>query len=257
MLELPANLTTTRTGPETMKTTATVSHRQGSRRFYVALSLFFMALVFTGFSRTYFLNTYFENVALTQLLHVHGAVFSAWFVLFAVQVGLVAAGRTDLHRRLGVAGAVLVCVMVPLGLTVAIHAEKSGQLGTPSSAIAYARLVIPFFDITVFGTLAVTGLLFRRRPQIHRRLMTLATFSILPPAIVRIPLNLIQRHGPYPPYLIAIALLLLYIAYDTVSHREFHPACRWGGLLIVLSVPFRFGVSGTAGWVMFAQWLTR
>ncbi|HYK35677.1 hypothetical protein [Alloacidobacterium sp.] len=240
-----------------MKTTATVSQIQRGRGLYVGLSIFFIALVFTGFSRTYFLNEYFEKVALTQLLHVHGVVFSMWFALFAAQVALVAAGRTDLHRRLGVAGALLVCIMVPLGLTVAIHAEKSGQLGTPSSAIAFARLVIPFFDITVFGTLAIAGLLFRRRPQVHRRLMTLATFSILTPAIVRIPLNLIQRHGVYPPYLIAMLLMLLYIACDTVSHKELHPACRWGGLFFVLSVPFRFAISGTAAWLAFAQWLTR
>lgn len=240
-----------------MKTTATVIQRQRGRGFYIALSVFFIALVFTGFSRTFFLNSFFENVPLTQLLRVHGAVFSAWFVLFAAQVALVAAGRTDLHRRLGVAGAVLVCIMVPLGLTVAIHAERWGQLGMPSSAMAFARMVIPFFDITVFGSLAIAGLLFRRRPQIHRRLMTLATFSILPPAIVRIPLNLIQRHGAYPPYLVAIALMLIYIACDTVSHKELHPACRWGGLFFVLSVPFRFAISGTAAWVAFAQWLTR
>jgi hypothetical protein len=55
-----------------------------------------------------------------------------------------------------------------------------------------AFLAIPFFDAVAFGTLAAAGLFYRRKPQIHKRLMVLSTLSILTPAVVRIPLDFVQ-----------------------------------------------------------------
>jgi hypothetical protein len=49
---------------------------------------------------------------------------------------------------------------------------------------------------------------------------------------------------------------LLFIAYDTISHRRLHPANLWGGVLILALTPIRFAVSGTAVWLTFARWLT-
>lgn len=42
-----------------------------------------------------------------SLLHAHGFVMTAWFLLFGAQTWLVEAHRIDLHRRLGVLGAIL------------------------------------------------------------------------------------------------------------------------------------------------------
>ncbi len=85
----------------------------------------------------------------------------------------------------------------------------------------------------------------------------LSAISILTPAIVRIPLHIIQNHGFFPPYVIANLFLVPYIAYDTILHKRLHLACLWGGLLIVLSTPVRFFISGTESWMMFARWLTQ
>jgi hypothetical protein len=62
--------------------------------------------VFTGFARTYYLRSVFDGPAVpTPLVHLHGAVFTAWILVFVAQTSLVAARRTDLHRRLGVVAA--------------------------------------------------------------------------------------------------------------------------------------------------------
>lgn len=59
---------------------------------------------------------------LTPLIMVHAVAFAAWIVLFGVQTGLVATHRTRVHRRLGVAGAVLAVVMLILGYETSINA---------------------------------------------------------------------------------------------------------------------------------------
>jgi hypothetical protein len=58
---------------------------------------------------------------LQLLLQVHGLVFSAWLVLFLVQTGLIAAGRVDVHRRLGIAGAILALAKLVLGTLTALR----------------------------------------------------------------------------------------------------------------------------------------
>jgi hypothetical protein len=71
-----------------------------------------------------------------MLLHVHGAVFSLWVLLLITQTSLVAAKRVDVHRRLGLLGFGLACVMVVLGVLVASdqiarHAAQPARMRGP------------------------------------------------------------------------------------------------------------------------------
>src|ERR1041385_4599640 len=89
---------------------------RSERLFFPGMAIFAIAIVFAGFARTYFLRSYFQPQPLPLYLKVHGLLFTAWIGLFLVQTSLVAAGRTDIHRRLGWAGAALAAVMVPVVL---------------------------------------------------------------------------------------------------------------------------------------------
>jgi hypothetical protein len=82
-----------------------VAVRRRGGRFYVGLALAVALTVFAGFAPTYYLRLrYSPDSPLPGMLHLHGLVFTAWILLFLAQSTLVAAGRTDLHRRLGAAG---------------------------------------------------------------------------------------------------------------------------------------------------------
>jgi hypothetical protein len=95
----------------------------------------------------------------------------------------------------------------------------------------------------------------RRRPDIHKRLMLLASVGMLTPAFGRIPLRIIQDGGP--PVFFGLALFVVFacIAIDTVRSRRLHPAFAWGGALIVAMLPLRLLVAGTQAWTRFAGWL--
>ena len=51
-----------------------------------------------------------------SVIFVHGVVASLWMVLFVTQAMLVAAARTRLHRRLGIAGVALTAAMAAVGV---------------------------------------------------------------------------------------------------------------------------------------------
>jgi hypothetical protein len=145
-----------------------VRTRQRIRRFYVGMAVAIALTVFAGFSRSYFLKAYFGTPELSLLLHVHGLVFTTWVLFFLLQTTLVATGRTYLHRKMGVAGAVLAALVLVLGTVTAIIRAKAGAAPVPGVP-PLAFLAIPFFDMVVFGILVSTALYYRRRLEAHKQ----------------------------------------------------------------------------------------
>jgi len=189
----------------------------------------------------------------TPLVYVHAVLFTAWVALFIVQTALVSARRLAVHRRLGVAGAVLAAAMIVVATMTALAGAKraAGPPGIPPLVF----LAIPLFDMVMFTTFITAALALRRHKEAHKRLMLLAYVSIMAAAAARLPGVL--PLGPLAFYGIAFVFLAAGIVYDLVSRRRVHPAYLWGGTLLVASVPLRLAISGTATWMAIAQALTR
>lgn len=176
-------------------------------------------------------------------------------VLLLAQTSLVAAHRTDLHRRLGQTAFGLVPLMLVVGATTAILRAHDG-FSPPGGPPPQVFLVIPLFDLVVFGTLVGAALRFRRRPETHKHLMLLATISLLAAPIARLPLGLL-RAGPPAFVGLADLFVIACVIYDLATRRRVQQATGWGAGLIIISQPFRLWLGGTAGWLAFASWLTR
>ena len=228
--------------------------RQGTRRFYVGVAIAVLITVFLGFSRSYFLKAYFGTPELSLYVHIHGLVFTGWVLLFLAQTCLVAAGRTDLHRKLGVGGAVLAALLLTVGTTTAILRVKGGAPTPIPGVPLLSFLAVPLFDMVVFAILIGAGLVLRNRPDTHKRLMTLATIALMSAPIARLPL--VRGAGPLAFFGLTDLFIVAMLVYDLVTRRKVHPATIWGGLVIVVSQPFRLMISGTPAWLAFAAWLT-
>src|ERR1043165_125557 len=165
---------------------ARVVNRRHERVFYTGMAVAFAVPVFAGFARTYYLRPDCDSRPLISLLRLHGFVFTSWIMLFVVQTALIAKRRTDLHRSLGVAVCVLAAVMVLVGVTTGLVRAKGADVppGTPSPLVF---LTVPLGDMLTFACLVGAGFYFRRRTDVHKRLMLLATISILPAAVARLP----------------------------------------------------------------------
>jgi hypothetical protein len=222
--------------------------------FYPWIAVIAGLIVVVGFSRTYYLKAVFGTPELPPLRHLHGLVMTVWFALFFIQTTLVAKGRTDLHRRLGILGALWAVLVVVVGVMTAIDAGRRGASPGPPPLMF---LVVPLADMLVFSTLAGAGLWVRRRSDVHKRLMLVATLSMLPAAIARIPLAVVQANRPLVPFGLTDVIILSCVAYDTWTHRRVHPAFGWAALLVVASHPLRFMLAQTDAWMRFATWVTQ
>lgn len=237
-----------------MQATPAITRRRRERWFYISMSIAAVITVFAGFSRTYYLRPYFTTAPLMPLLHLHGLVFTSWLALFLVQTTLVAAHRTDIHRRLGILGGVIAGLMIVIGPTTAVIRASQGATPVPGiSPLSF--LVVPLGDMFVFTILVGAGFYFRRRPDVHKRLMLLATISILAAAIARLPFAIMQA-GPPAFFGLTDVFVVGCLLYDLITLKRIHRATALGALLIIASQPLRLMLGGTHAWLAFAGWLT-
>jgi len=241
---------------KTNKTARTGSaRRRREHLFYTGMAIAIVGTVFAGFAPTYYLRPFFGAPPLMPLLHLHGLVFTSWMVLLLTQTTLVAANRTDVHRCLGIAGAVIAVLMVLVGTVTAIIRAKQGA-APPGGPSPLVFLAVPLGDMLVFSILVGAGFHFRRRQDVHKRLMLLATVSILPAAIARLPFGILKA-GPPAFFALTDIFIVACIFYDLIARPRIHRATALGALLIVASQPFRLILGGTSAWMSFATWLTQ
>jgi hypothetical protein len=205
------------------------------RRFFLAMAVVLLALVLVGFAPTFYLRAYLGTAHLSPLiqtlpthLQVHGVVLTAWFVLIVVQSLLVASHRTALHRRFGVAGAILAAALVVTTLMVLIRAvPRFLSSGLPEDQMPRFALFIigDMGALVTFSCLVASAVYLRRQPEVQKRLMLLASISIAGPAVARLPG---VSALPLLVVPLQVGLLVAVILHDIVSIRRVHLATVWG-----------------------------
>lgn len=207
-------------------------------RFYLLLSAALVAFVIVGFGPSYYLRI-LALPPLTTLVHVHAIVFTVWMALFLIQAGLVAVHRADLHRKLGIASAFVAALVVAVSVLTVIQTAISNHV-SPSRLAPPQFSIIGFTSIGMFAVFVTLGIVYRRRPALHRRFMILAFIASISPASGRIVRMLDLQ--PYRDVLIPLCAALFIgacIAHDWRKHRAVHPTYVIGGLVIVASWPLR------------------
>lgn len=231
-------------------------HRR-TNSFYTWVAVVTSLIVFAGFARTFYLKVLFGTRPLPFYLHLHGLIFTTWFALFFVQARLVARRRVDLHRRLGVCALVLAPLGACMATGVSIHAVRRSYLADPTSLanVNVRPFALDLGSSLLFLSLVAAALYFRRRGGIHKRLMVLASCSLLLPAIGRIPLHFINAGGLWGLVGLTEVTPLACILYDTAKHRRLHPGFAWGGLALLSSFPAFMLVGSTNLWLHVSKWL--
>jgi hypothetical protein len=229
--------------------------------FFSGMAIALALVVFAGFSRTYYFRGAFGSPELTLPLLAHGFAFTSWMVLLVVQTSLVAANRIAMHRRFGIAGAILAVLMMVLGAYVAITRTRDGLTLVPPGTTRLASLSLSVATLVVFPALLGAALWFRKSAAIHKRLVLIATLELVTAAVGRLPGVFVPlgAFGPLGPlglfgltdlFVVAIAL------YDLATLKRIHAATLWGGLFLIASQALRLVIGPTAAWQAFAAWLT-
>ena len=218
--------------------------RPNRDRFFITLSALMLLIVLVGFTPTFFLHWLFGEPSLPAHLYAHGVILTTWFCLAFAQTCLIATGRTAIHRRIGIAGifvaiAVVTINLVTLGLRDAPFVDEN-----PGRAFANLNTVFGF------AILITSGVLMRRRPATHKRLMIFASLQIVLPALDRIgripPIysfseSLLAGFEMPPQVAFAIIsgiiLMLTVLAHDLYAERCIKLATLWGVTSVLILAP--------------------
>ena len=224
-------------------------------RTYVVIAVIAMFSTLAGFSLTYVVPLASGSFEGRGMLHIHGALYFVWLVVFILQPSLVQAGNTALHKKIGIAGFVLAGIMIVMGVAVSV---TGARLNSPGLVVAglqsHQFLLIPLTDMILFSLFLAYSLANLKRFEYHKRLMVLATVALLPAAFGRLS-AMLGLANPMAIILFSESMLIGIIAHEWLMTKKLHPVYKWGGGFMFVVHILRFPIAGSALWTSIGQWI--
>lgn len=189
--------------------------------FYFSMSLLVSLVVVYGFSHTVDQDLIHATPPRPWILWAHGIVFSGWLAFFIFQSALVRTHNVKLHRKTGWFGAGLGALIPVLGISTAIVMDKF------NFELLHAAQAKVFFSVQSWDMIAFTipfwlAVLWRRKPEYHRRLVLVATCALTAAGFGRFPFL-----PAWSFYAGVDALILLGVARDLIVSRRIHVVYRY------------------------------
>jgi hypothetical protein len=223
---------------------------------YLGLALVMSVTAYWGFAYTYFMPVLTGNYPDVSLaVHVHGWSFFLWFLLLPLQTCLMATGRRRTHMTLGTASLALAAVMVFTGLLVASVRIDQGLAATEPDEFTtfwkvFGQLIM--YNMILFVGFYGTAIARRAQPELHKRMMVLASASVLPAAIFRIIVGVggfywLETPGWVMPacMLLPAAFIVAAMVYDRIARGVVHSAYKIGLAALLLVYGFGLVTAGT------------
>jgi hypothetical protein len=154
--------------------------------FYFLMSLLIAVTVVYGFSHTIDHNLIHPWPLPPFVLYIHAIVFPGWVVFFIVQSALIRSHNVRVHRRLGWFGVGLAVAVVVLGAwTSASMVRFSIEHKDPFNSTAFT--IVQVMDLACFAVPFALAIYWRKKPELHRRLVLVASCALLDAALGRFP----------------------------------------------------------------------
>ena len=215
--------------------------------FFVTTAATLAAVVAIGFAKTFFIPLVRGEFSAAPVYYIHAALFFTWVVLFVLQTVWIRNRRFAWHRTTGwCAAAIVVPMAISLvGVGVATVYRDLDRYGES----AVSEIVGTVTAAVFFVALVAAGIGYRRKPDIHRRLMLIATVSITWVAFFRL-----RRYAPWVPYpevTLGLVLANLPIAvamlYDRVA-RGHIPRVYWVAVALIAEQSFEVATFDSPPW---------
>lgn len=201
--------------------------------FYAIAGVAMIAIAVTGFWPQYYGRlggaAPLEPVASHWLVHLHSTLFVGWLFIFVAQSLLIDTGRRALHRTLGpiLAGYGYLAATIGVVAAVGLAARRVTLGGEVDDAAAF--VIAPLLDMIMFAGFLTAAIRFRNRPEIHKRLMVLATYSFAFIGLVRfLGRNTDLLADVFWGTVAMAAPIAICAALDALLVRKLHMVWVWG-----------------------------
>ncbi len=236
------------------------------RVLYAAAALLVFVLMLLGFQQFYLHGRAYPAHPLAPpvrtLLIAHGVAMTLWVVTFVIQSLLIVSRNRHIHMALGPFAVALAVAMVLLGLWLPIQSTRFEPDVMIWGMNRAHFMAVPVFSILTFGAFVTVGFLQRRRAEIHRPMMLLATLSVIPAATDRITglpnLYATTMLGAlFGPFFTAGMIGVLFLVAKSLLTRAFDRRFAVGLAVLTVVDMLIMRVAHTSTWGHFAGFLVR
>jgi hypothetical protein len=225
-------------------------------RPYVPVSVFMLAVGILGFWASYFGHFVGGTPSVQPIIHLHAVVFVGWLLLVGAQAMLAANGRLALHIKIGNYGMAFGVLVFVVGVVSTLMMFQ-WHLRAGNTAKAQTTFFVGLTDIATFVPFLAAAWFYRRKPEVHKRLIIVATTCLLVAPVHRMHWFL---GGPPAPVLAVLLIWLLPIylgmAHDFITRRVVHPVYLIGIAAILYMKFLRVPIYQSDAWQSFSAWAT-
>jgi hypothetical protein len=239
-----------------------------TERFYVNMAAAFVATAFIGFVPTYWGPMVRGTLDVPPITHLHAALFYGWTLLFWRQTSLVASRQVARHREWGLLGVAVATAMFFVGMGAAFHSIRLGD-ATDHGAAGRAFAIVPISIALQFIVMFAIAVVNVKKPEVHKRLLIVATASLLQAAIGRMFALVLappipEGGGSLPPPPVAVALgpglvadlfIVAAMVHDYRTRGRVHRVYWIAGASVLAVQLLRVPVSATAIWAQTVEWM--
>lgn len=212
--------------------------------FFLVYAVLFPVITLIGFLPSYTaMNA--GQFSIHWLAHVHGAMMSAWLLVYIAQVALAVVGNFRFHKKLGLLAVALgILIWISMG-AVSVRALVGNP--TPLDSFLFDILLVQLYIMQVFGIFFTWGILVRKKAEEHKRLLFLSTLVLMQAALDRVPF---LQSGVLAFIALDLLLLPLFI-YDWITLKRIHKI-TWIGLFVYIGAQVLvFESFGSSAWHNF------
>lgn len=230
--------------------------RKPKSRYFLVASCLALAVTFVGFFKTFILPSARGTFSAPAVIYIHGGFLFLWTAVFVTQSVLIRVRRPRLHWRLGFLSIGLIpCVAISTMAAGVFAMRRDVALG--GGQIAVSSLVGNFTTPIVFAALAAAGIAYRRRVDLHKRLMLLAMIAIMWPAFFRF------RHY-FPPvtnpdfvfaFVLPNSMVLAVMLWEKLTVGRVHAMYLTAGVALIAENLAEVYLFDSSGWRVIANWL--
>lgn len=242
------------------------AERARTKYFWSAAAAALLVFVFLGFRHFYMHGRAYPGRELPppirDLVITHGVSMTLWMLLLALQPVLIVGKKPKVHMALGWFGTALAAVITIVGwktgvASATITPPEVHLWGLPPKQF----MIVPVVSVVLFAAFVAIGVGARKRPEVHRPAMFLATLSALSAAVSRIDaLNELYlgtwAETWFGPFFVTLVIGALLVAVKCALARSFDRWFAGGFAALVLANVLMVRLATSDAWTSFAESLT-
>ena len=222
--------------------------------FFTMIAFVSIAAILVGFLKTFIIPILSGTKTWPVSIYLHASFVFGWVLLFLIQSLLIQNKKYKTHIFIGRYAA-----LVALGAAVSIipaalyQCERELKEGLGQNAIS--PILGSLASATMFLALVTLGIVYRKKPPMHKRLMLLATILLIWPAWFRWRhyFPSVERPDIWFAVVLSDSLIIVAFIWDWIKNKRIHPALLYGGLFIIAENCMEILLFDSAGWRAIAN----